>query len=104
MFIAILGKQAYVACMDIELEWDEAKRLATLEQRQLDFADVAHIVWETALTVEDVRQDYSEVRYITLGMIFGRLHVCVWCYRGIAMRIISLRKANGREEKRYEQA
>jgi uncharacterized DUF497 family protein len=40
---------------ELGLEWDESKRQATLAQRGLDFEFVAHLEWETALTVEDTR-------------------------------------------------
>lgn len=86
------------------IEWNEAKRHATLAERGLDFADAALIDWDVALTGEDTRHDYPEVRYITLAPIRGRLCVMAWCWRGTAMRVISLRKANAREERHYEQA
>lgn len=85
----------------IELQWDEAKRQATLELRGLDFADVALLDWDNASTIEDIRQPYPETRFVTYGPISGRLFVVAWCWRGDVMRIISLRKANVREEKRY---
>lgn len=87
---------------DVGLEWDEPKRQATLAQRGLDFADCAQIDWDTALTMEDPRQ--TEHRFVTVGKIIGRLCVVVWCWRGGNMRVISLRKANDREVKRYEQS
>ena len=87
-----------------DLEWDEQKRAETLRQRGLDFASVALLDWDRALTAEDLRQEYAEQRYVTLGPINTRLCVMAWCWRGKAMRIISLRKANAREERRYEEA
>jgi uncharacterized protein len=53
------------------------------------------------LTVEDDRFDYGEVRRIAFGRIRERLFVCVFVDRGSTRRIISLRKANSREVKRY---
>lgn len=85
----------------MKIEWDDAKRNQTLEGRGLDFADVALIEWETALTIEDTRQSYPEPRFITLAPIKGRLCVIAWCYRNDALRVISMRKANAREVKRY---
>lgn len=85
------------------LEWDERKRAETLQARGLDFADVALLNWDRSMTVEDLRQDYGERRYVTLGPIKDRLCVIAWCWRGEAMRIISLRKANAREERKYEE-
>jgi uncharacterized DUF497 family protein len=85
------------------LEWDPAKRDKTLAERGLDFADVSLIDWDTALTPEDGRQTYAEPRFITLAPIGRRLCVVAWCYRNSALRVISMRKANAREIKRYEQ-
>ncbi len=89
--------------MNIKYEWHEPKRQATLKSRGIDFASVEFLDWSTALTVTDTRRDYSETRYVTLGLIHNRLHVCAWCYRGRKIRIISLRKANEKERKSYEQ-
>ena len=86
------------------LEWDEAKRNTTLSERGLDFADVASVDWTTALTAQDVRADYPEPRFVTMAPIGDRLCVFAWCWRGTAMRVISLRKANDRERKRYAKA
>ena len=85
----------------MKLDWDEAKRNWTLRERGLDFADAALIDWDQALTLEDARQGYPETRFITFAPIKGRLCVLAWCYRNGAMRIISMRKANAREVKKY---
>jgi uncharacterized DUF497 family protein len=84
------------------LGWDLVKRDKTLAERGLDFADVALIDWDTALTLEDDRQTYPEPRFITVAPIRHRLCVVAWCYRNGALRVISMRKANAREIKRYE--
>jgi uncharacterized DUF497 family protein len=84
-----------------DLEWDEQKRAWTLQERGLDFADVASADWDQAITVEDARQAYAETRFATLAPIHGRLCVFAWCWRGGNMRVISLRKANAREVRKY---
>ncbi len=86
----------------MKLEWDPVKRTRTLEERGLDFADVVQVDWETALTLEDVRQPYPEKRFITYAQIEDRLCVIAWCYRNDALRVISLRRANKRETKKYD--
>jgi uncharacterized DUF497 family protein len=83
------------------LEWDEAKREKTLAERGLDFAHVALVDWTMALTAEDARAVYAEPRFVTMAPISNRLCVFAWCWRGGSMRVISLRKANERERKRY---
>jgi uncharacterized protein len=86
------------------IEWDDAKRNRTLSERGLDFADVASVDWSAALTLEDKRTDYPETRYVTVAPLGGRLCVFAWCWRGRNLRVISLRKANKREQQRYAKA
>lgn len=80
-------------------EWDEAKRAANLAKHGVDFTAVERMDWDGGITTPDNRRDYGEPRFVTLGMIGGRLHVCAWTPRGDRVRIISLRKANEREVK-----
>lgn len=47
---------------------------------------------------------YFEVRQLCIGYIAERLHVIIYTHRASKFRIISLRKANKREEKRYAAA
>ena len=54
-------------------------------------------------TTTDDRFDYGEVRQIAFGVIGGRFFVCVYVDRMAERRVISLRKANKREVKRYAQ-
>ncbi len=83
----------------MELDWDEPKRISTLQERGLDFASVAEADWDNALTVEDSRSDYGETRFVSLVSIHERLCVIAWCMRGNKLRVISLRKANAKERK-----
>ena len=85
----------------LEYEWDQAKQEWTLREPGLDFTDAAQIDWDAALTMSDIRQPYPEGRFITCAMIGGGLCVAVWCYLGTATPVISPRKANRREAKRY---
>ena len=80
-------------------EWDESKRTETLEARGVDFAEIYDFDWDTASTRRSDRND--EVRQASLGMIGNRLYHVVWVWRGENRRIISLRKANTREERAY---
>jgi uncharacterized DUF497 family protein len=84
--------------------WDETKRLANLAKHGVDFAVAQGFDWETALTAVDDRRDYGEGRFISIGYVGLRLHVMVWTPRGDDTRIIGLRKANDREERRYHAA
>ncbi|MBL3554556.1 BrnT family toxin [Rhodovulum sulfidophilum] len=85
----------------MRIEFDQSKRDNTLEARGLDMADAAEVFDGPHMTVEDDRIDYGEARFITIGFMSGRMVVLVWTERGRARRIISMRKANGREQKAY---
>ncbi|MEO7569686.1 MAG: BrnT family toxin [Croceibacterium sp.] len=81
--------------------FDEAKRLATLQARGLDFADAVTIWDGPTFTVADERREYPEERFITYGIMAERQVVVVWTWRNGDRRIISLRKANEREQARF---
>ncbi|AXV14707.1 hypothetical protein CYG48_02680 [Neorhizobium sp. SOG26] len=81
--------------------FDPEKRRLTLEQRGLDFADADKVFDGPHLTIEDDRIDYGEVRYLTVGMLEQRMVVLVWTPRGQDLRMISMRKANDREQRAY---
>jgi len=85
----------------MKIEFDLTKRQQTLEARGLDMARVNEVFSGVTLTVEDDRKDYGETRYITIGRLEGRMIVMVWTTRGAARRIISMRKANDREQEIY---
>ena len=85
------------------LEWDEEKRAANLTKHGVDFAVAEWIDWAAALTVADSRGTYGEERFVSILRLDRRLHVCVWTWRNARRRIISLRKANKREERFYGQ-
>ncbi|WP_299289008.1 BrnT family toxin [uncultured Tateyamaria sp.] len=86
----------------MKLAWDEGKRQDTLRTRKLDFADVAHIDWDTAIIFDDERRDYGEHRQVVLGKLRGRLVVVAFTEREGVIRVISMRKANSREGKIYD--
>ncbi len=86
----------------MELEWDEAKRLTTLIERGLDFADVVRFDDTGRVTRPDLRRDYGEIRFNTYGYLDGTLCIYCWTRRDVRVRVISLRKANDRERKKYQ--
>jgi uncharacterized DUF497 family protein len=53
------------------------------------------------LDVLDVRFDYAEERFVCYGRAGDRVWVCVFTVRGDVYRVISVRKANDRETRRY---
>jgi uncharacterized protein len=88
----------------MDLEWDEAKRRLNLTNHGLDFGSVPRFDFENATYIPDDRKDYGEVRIVATGHLDDRLCVLCFTMRREALRIISLRKANDREKKRYQQS
>ena len=84
------------------IEYDENKSQKNHKERDLAFSNVVDFDFETAFIQPDLRKDYAEIRFQALGYIGERLHMVVFCYRQQALRVISFRKANAREKRKYE--
>lgn len=84
------------------VSFDSAKNERNVAIRGISFERAVAFEWDNALIVEDTRKDYGERRFQALGLIDGRLHVLVFTPRAGKTHVISLRKANGREVRRYE--
>jgi len=82
----------------VVIDFDHAKREATFKNRGLDFARATEVFVGSYFTGPDIRLNYHEPRFVTLGFIDSRLVVLVWTPRGEVRRIISMRKANAREK------
>ena len=86
----------------MRIEFDNNKRNKTLQRRGLDFARADQVFANRHFTLQDKRKDYGEDRFITAGILNDRMVVLVWTQRSNVRRIISMRKANEREQKRYK--
>ena len=86
----------------MKIEYDPRKNERNIELRGISFDKAALFDFDNALEVEQVI--YNEIRYFSLGEIEGRLHALVYTLRGDSVRVISLRKANAREVRLYEQS
>ena len=84
------------------ITYDPPKNERNIADRGISFDQGAEFDWSSALIVEDKRKDYGEPRFQAFGFIDERLHVLVFTPRADDMHVISLRKANRREVKRYE--
>ncbi|MCP9837273.1 BrnT family toxin [Cyanobium sp. N.Huapi 1H5] len=83
------------------IRFDPLKRLRTLEQRGLDFLDAERVFAGPTLEFEDRRRDYGEVRTVCLGLLEGRMVVIIYTQRSFFRQVISMRKANAREQLRF---
>jgi uncharacterized protein len=85
----------------VKIEFDPIKSQKYTEERGLSFDSVKDFSWESAVTIRDNRYNYPELRLVSTGYLGNRIHVV--CFTPIegGVRVISLRKANSREIKRY---
>ncbi len=90
--------------MPVEIEFDPDKDTANLDKHGVSLAFGAEVLADgNRLDVLDVRFDYAEDRFVSYGMVDGRVWVCVFTPRGEVHRIIGVRKANDRETRRYHE-
>jgi uncharacterized DUF497 family protein len=87
----------------MQITYDPVKNMRNIKERGLSFDLAADFGFETAVFWIDDRKKYSEVRVSSLGLLDGRVHSLVFTETGEGIRVISFRKANKREAKRYEQ-
>jgi len=85
----------------VKITYDPAKRMRTLVERGLDFEHCVEIFAGPTTNMPDLRRDYGEPRFRTVGLLDGRMMIVVWTPRDGTRRIISMRKANDREEAKY---
>jgi uncharacterized DUF497 family protein len=85
----------------VKISFDPIKRERTLRERKLNFARAAEVFEGLTATHRDDRRDYGEIRYQTYGLLEGRLVLVVWTQRFEARHVISMRKCNAREKKKY---
>ena len=88
----------------MKITFDPAKNERNIRERGLNFMMVDGFAWETAQTHEDKRFVYPEPRFVSSGLIGGRVFVVCFTPIPDGIRVISFRKANAREVARYEQA
>ncbi len=85
----------------MQIEFDSEKNARNIFERGLSFEQAVAFDFENAVYEVDNRHDYGEIRYIAIGYLNGRLHFLCFVITNNGLRIISFRKANDREAKKY---
>lgn len=89
--------------LSMKITYDPNKHKRTLEERGLDFMDAAIVFDGQVYEFEDTRYDYGERRMIAIGYLVGRMVVVGYVQRAKTRHIFSMRKANEREIKKYQE-
>jgi uncharacterized DUF497 family protein len=88
----------------MQIEFDPDKDAANTAKHGVSLVMGSEFEWDNAVVWPDTRREYGEERMCAIGYIGLRLHFVAFVDRGDVRRIISLRKANQREEGRYAEA
>lgn len=88
----------------MKIEFDPIKSEHNRQTRGLPFDRAIDFDWAGAVFAEDDRNLYTERRFVGVGYLDNRLHVICFTHISGGVRIISFRKANSREAKRYGKA
>jgi len=84
--------------MPMRFSWSKSKRQLNLQQHGLDFVDAPRVFDGPTYTYEDDRFDYSEQRFVTLGLLEELVVSIVHSETSRLIRIISFRKATKHEQ------
>jgi uncharacterized DUF497 family protein len=85
------------------LEYDEAKSQSNKAKHGISFVE-AQALWDDPDLLEIPAKTVDEPRYLVIGQIGGKHWSAVVTYRGSNIRIISVRRARGKEVELYESA
>lgn len=85
----------------MKIAFDPAKSEANCAKHGIGLAAAEQLERDTAIIWLDTRKDYGEGRECGIGYIGLMLYFVAFVDRGQTRRIISLRKANRKEVKRY---
>ncbi|MGH8537551.1 MAG: BrnT family toxin [Gammaproteobacteria bacterium] len=82
--------------------WDEEKRKINRAKHGVDLADAVLIFEDFCLIREDVTEGYAEQRFLAIGRAGERILTMVYTLpEEDTIRIISVRRADRRERRRY---
>lgn len=83
----------------MEIEFDPRKNAKNEKDRGLSFSLVDEFDFASAVVIEHRRNNEQRLR--AFGELRGKMHCVVFVVRDQRIRVISLRRANAREEKLY---
>ena len=85
----------------MRIEFDPAKDVVNQAKHGVSLSVAGELDWDAALVWIDDRFEYGETRMIALAPKTEILYYVAFVDRGVARRVISLRRANRREVKHY---
>ena len=83
----------------VRFVWDERKRKTNIRKHGLDFRNAHKVFSGATFCIPDIRFDYGEERFVTLGLLDTDVVVIVHIETKNEIRIISMRKGTTNEQK-----
>jgi len=83
----------------VEITFDPAKNERNIRERDLGFLEAAHFDFTSASYELEERK--GERRLLATGYLRKRLHILCFVPKPDGIRVISFRKANDREARKY---
>jgi hypothetical protein len=89
----------------MSFEWDPAKAEVNFKKHGVRFGEAESIFEDDfAITITDDASDPHERRFVSIGRgVKQKVLVVVYCFRGMNIRIISVRLASAGECAQYEE-
>lgn len=78
--------------MPMQIEYDPAKDQINLEKHGIGLDAALAIFATPCVQWPSLRQRHGEIRHIAVGLVDGVEFTCVFTMRGLAARIISVRR------------
>jgi len=85
----------------LTFEFDEPKSQANFSKHGINFVD-AQLLWNDPMLLEIPAKTEDEPRYLVIGLINGKHWSAVFTYRGVNIRLISVRRSRIEEVALYE--
>jgi len=85
----------------LTFEFDETKSQTNLSKHGINFVD-AQLLWNDPRLLEIPAKTEDEPRYLVIGLIDGKHWSAVLTYRGVNIRLISVRRSRTEEAALYE--
>jgi len=83
--------------------WDKKKKKKNIKKHGIDFSELAKVFDKPMLIRIDDREDYGEIRWISLGDLGGKIIVLVYTEKDDTVRFISARRATKNEKRIYSE-
>ena len=82
-------------------EFDETKSQSNFLKHGIDFVD-AQALWNDPSLLEIPAKTENEPRFLMIGLVAGKYWSAVITYRGVNVRLISVRRSRTEEVSLYE--